>query len=517
MTTTDEIDLLVHSPQAAAVSQASIAAGAANNSSARVGPLRLRQHARLLQSATSGPLFTEAQNDLANLSKLLSADPALALVRHPAPADHHRRECRQPRRHAVRARRALFNSITGVLNVEATEQFTVALTPIEADLDLGQGETFSVQLTDTGNDPETLNLSAGTLPSGVSVALARTPCRSPPNQSISVPVTLSQTLQSATYFELDVTAAATVAQHTDSAMIAVRPSVADVLSVTVSPSAINAGDPVSVSAQVFNTANVAERAGADRDPRRSGNVVGTPTDVPVSLVPGNGDLTLNLGQVSTTGLANGLYSVNVSLVDRQRHAAAGPVVASRLRDRPAGHGLGCRQRGVRAARDIDRHDDDHDERSTRRLPVSQWATSRWSMTPNNFMFNGKPLGSLDAPAFVIQNTSSTRHHRRRPEHRPGRRFDAGLVRCGHKCGRRLCGHRSGSLERRADPSSGGFFGTRVRQLDTSDAGPTANNVQFEFTGMQNGVTIDSGIFTPAATYGPSEDDNDAHQLPRRAG
>ena len=46
----------------------------------------------------------------------------------------------------------------------------------------------------------------------------------------------------------------------------------------------------------------------------SGDVVGTPTDVPVSLVPGSGDLTLNLGQVSTTGLANGVFTVNVSLV-----------------------------------------------------------------------------------------------------------------------------------------------------------------------------------------------------------
>ena len=111
------------------------------------------------------------------------------------------------------------------------------------------------------------------------------------------------------------TAAASVEQQTDSAMVAVRPSVADVLSVTASPSAITAGDPVSVTAEVFNTANVTRSVQAQIEILdSSGDVVGTPTDVPVSLVPGNGDLTLDLGQVTTTGLADGLYSVNVSLV-----------------------------------------------------------------------------------------------------------------------------------------------------------------------------------------------------------
>ena len=72
---------------------------------------------------------------------------------------------------------------------------------------------------------------------------------------------------------------------------------------------------VTVTANVFNTANVARNVEALITIKDgSGNTVGTPTDVPVSLVTGNGDLTLNLGQISTTGLSNGLYGVLVSLV-----------------------------------------------------------------------------------------------------------------------------------------------------------------------------------------------------------
>ncbi len=50
-----------------------------------------------------------------------------------------------------------------------------------------------------------------------------------------------------------------------------------------------------------------------------------------------------------------------------------------------------------------------------------------------------------------------------------------------------------------------FFKVTGTLLDESDLGPNANDVQFEFTGMQGTSTIDSGVFTPAATAGPSND------------
>ena len=215
------------------------------------------------------------QNDLANLSKLLMPTLRWPRTRHSAPADHHRRECRQPRRHALSGPTTSSTASTGVLDVEATEQFTVALTPGEADLDLGQGEIFSVQLTDTGNDPVTLNLIAGhTAQRGCRSRSGRTPSRFRRTSRSRSPITLTQTLQSTTYFELNVTAAATVAQHTDSAMIAVRPSVADVLSVTASPGRSTLATRCRCRRRSSTPPMSRETSRRSRDPRRLGQCGG---------------------------------------------------------------------------------------------------------------------------------------------------------------------------------------------------------------------------------------------------
>jgi hypothetical protein len=50
-----------------------------------------------------------------------------------------------------------------------------------------------------------------------------------------------------------------------------------------------------------------------------------------------------------------------------------------------------------------------------------------------------------------------------------------------------------------------FFRARDSILDTSDAGPAGDDVAFQFTGLWGDATVDSGIFTPAATRGPSND------------
>lgn len=50
-----------------------------------------------------------------------------------------------------------------------------------------------------------------------------------------------------------------------------------------------------------------------------------------------------------------------------------------------------------------------------------------------------------------------------------------------------------------------FFAVTGSARDTSDVGPSSNSVPFEFTGLSGGVTVSSSIFTPAATFGLSED------------
>jgi hypothetical protein len=51
----------------------------------------------------------------------------------------------------------------------------------------------------------------------------------------------------------------------------------------------------------------------------------------------------------------------------------------------------------------------------------------------------------------------------------------------------------------------GFFSFLSGVLDTSDSGPSDGATKFEFTGLLGPLPVDSGIFTPAMTAGPSPD------------
>ncbi len=59
-----------------------------------------------------------------------------------------------------------------------------------------------------------------------------------------------------------------------------------------------------------------------------------------------------------------------------------------------------------------------------------------------------------------------------------------------------------------DGGSGHSFFTFTGSVrDTSDVGPDASTTQFEFTGTQGGQSVDTGIFTPAATQGAANDNS----------
>ncbi len=202
-----------------------------------------------------------------------------------------------------------------MLTHEADEKFTATLSPDEVDLQPGQGQTLTLQLTDASSDSETLTLSVGTLPSGVTVQLGQDTVSLAAGASVSVNVTLSQTVQSATVFTLEVKAAAAVVSRTASAVVTIRPSVADVLSVTPSPSTVSAGSPVTVTAQVFDTANANRQLQAQVQVLGpSGNVVSTLPAMPFQVSPSNSSVAVSLGQVDTTNLAAGVYTLEVSLL-----------------------------------------------------------------------------------------------------------------------------------------------------------------------------------------------------------
>jgi uncharacterized membrane protein len=313
-TQTVQISLIVRSAQTVAIAQATVAASQGTNTQLATALSELGDAVSLLQGApTDMTLCARVAFLLGNLKTELSADPGLAsFVSQLQPLITDASACDTV--DLLTLVPGFFSSLTNSLAVEATQQFTVSLSPGEVDLVPGQGKSFSVQLANTGPDAVTLVLSTGGLPSGVTAALGQTHATLAAGASTTVSLTLNQTLVSSAIFTLDVTAAASVAQQTATAVVAVRPAVADVLGVTVNPIAVQAGSPVSVSAQVFNTANAARNVLAHIDVLNAmATVIGSPPDMTVSLLPGSNAMTLNLGQLSTTGLASGVYSLRVSL------------------------------------------------------------------------------------------------------------------------------------------------------------------------------------------------------------
>jgi hypothetical protein len=127
--------------------------------------------------------------------------------------------------------------------------------------------------------------------------------------------------------------------------------------------------------------------------------------------------------------------------------------------------------------------------------------------PNHFNFTGGPLSStLDAPAFVIENTSSSAINFGvlsigvGDDNHVADSFNVGTIGAGTYVVIVLGFSNDGAVH-----PSGGFFAHTGAPTDTSDTGPDGNGVPFSFTGSYNGQSVLTGIFTPAATYGPSND------------
>lgn len=99
--------------------------------------------------------------------------------------------------------------------------------------------------------------------------------------------------------------------------LTVRNEFISVVSVTATPPFTDAGDTLDISARLLNAVNHEQQARASfivRD--SSGTQVGAASSpVDVTLTVQTSLLTLPLGSFDTTGLANGSYSIVMSLVD----------------------------------------------------------------------------------------------------------------------------------------------------------------------------------------------------------
>src|SRR5262249_23380404 len=116
--------------------------------------------------------------------------------------------------------------------------------------------------------------------------------------------------------------------------------------------------------------------------------------------------------------------------------------------------------------------------------------------------NNFGVGNLDGPAFAFENTTgvdiTNGVFRVTPPGGTPDSFRVGTV---------PAGGRVFVVPGVSDDGGSGhsFFRFKGTPLDTSDEGPNTDDTQFEFTGMQGQAPIDSGVFTPAATRGPTND------------
>ncbi len=117
--------------------------------------------------------------------------------------------------------------------------------------------------------------------------------------------------------------------------------------------------------------------------------------------------------------------------------------------------------------------------------------------PNTF-----GVGVIDAPAFVFENTSGNAITGSAFTIDPGTAsadtFTIGTIAGG------------GSFTLIPGQSNDGaaghtFFAFLGGPLDTSDSGQDGDGISFQFTGLQNGVAISSGVFTAGASARPAGD------------
>jgi uncharacterized membrane protein/transglutaminase-like putative cysteine protease len=502
VTTTTQLSLIVRSVQVVAVQQAANAVSGIPSSQIGANLSMLADALAQLQgNPTDGPSLARVQFLLGNLNTLIQADPALASF------------VSQLQSIASSANSgdvsgllsqtaAFFNKLAGVLTQEADQQFTATLSPNQADLAPGQAQSFNLQLTSTSPDPIALTLGSMSLPSGVTVVPGQTQVTLMPGQTLTIPIMMTQSIASTKLFTLEVTASASVVSQVATAFVAIRPATADVLSVTAMPVAVSPGGSVAVSASIFNTANAARNLLARVDLLdASGAVVASSANMPFNLAPSATPISLDLGSVATTGLANGLYSARVSLLTVDGVALPGRTAQNDFE-------IGAPVSASISQSTVTVPPGSSSVSST--VTVTDQLTSG-SSAPAKFgdiqvlysAANSFGLSdTLDGTVFVVENTSGTDITNGvltvLPPGGSLDSFNVGTIPAGGR-----------AIIEPGITDDGGtnhtFFAHTGTLRDESEQGPNGDDTSFDFKATQGSYFLDSGNFTPAATKGPSVD------------
>lgn len=172
-------------------------------------------------------------------------------------------------------------------------------------------------------------VSLSDLPAGVTATLSENAVTLARDEFASVTVTITEgSMSELLAFEFRVTAAAEgfpdISKSASGSLTARREFVS-VVSVTAAPPFTDAGGTIDVSARLLNAVNREQKARASFVVRDStGTQVGAASSpVDVTLTVQTSLVTLPLGSINTTGLANGSYSIVMTLLDLDGKAIPG--------------------------------------------------------------------------------------------------------------------------------------------------------------------------------------------------
>ena len=398
---------------------------------------------------------------------------------------------------------AFFNGLASTLTQEADQQFTATLSPNEADLSPGQGQTFSLQLTSQSQAPIALTIGTGALPSGVTVRTrpdagdpdtgpdAHDSGRDDPDDR------LHEALQPGSDRHGVRRQPGGHGVRGDSTCDGRRPE-RDRHAGRGEPRRFGGRERLDLQ----HGQCVARSPGARRCPRCDRHRRQLVGEYSIQSRASATPISLDLGSISTAGLANGLYSTRVSLLTVDGVALPGRTAESSF------------EIGAPVSASV--------TQSTTSVPpgsssVSTTVTVTDQLTTGTvapakfgdiqvFYSAANSFGladNLDGAVFVIENTSGTDITNGvlsiNPPGGAPDSFNVGTIPAG---GRAI-------IEPGISDDGGTnhtFFAHTGTLLDESDQGPNSDDTSFDFKGTQGVYFLDSGNFTPAATKGPSVDD-----------
>ena len=346
VTQTVDIPLQVEVPGASAIATASVAAGQLGNTNLadRLNDLSTALTS-VVQKPTSAVYQGEAQASLAAVIALLGADAYLSPL---IPALQSDAAALGKASSAGAVQTAVsklgndLDALGSTLADEAAHGFSLSLLENSR---VGQPQVptmYQVVLQNTGTQATTYDLGIAGLPSGVSGELIPSSITLQPGQStqiangtttVNAMITSTSAAELPSFsFTINATAqgASEIAQATV-AEFAARTASVQVISVTTDPPFTNPGGQVDVSAGILDALNQEQQAQVSytvTDP--GGNVVFTSQPVSTTLSVLSTLSTVDLGSVDPTGLADGEYTIDVSVDDASGNPIPGATGAGRL-------------------------------------------------------------------------------------------------------------------------------------------------------------------------------------------